>query len=204
MHDGDTGPNTGGMGAYCDGRILSDSSERDHGASDPSSDPAHARRRPAIHRISIRRFDDDSARTASVLEFNARLGDPETQVLMHRMQSDFVEALFAAAHGTLEGARISTGGPSPRCASFLLPTAIQARCERAMPSTGSMQVAHGNRFSRRNKTDQQCSDHVGRARAGRHSARRHARSRDSQHVRRSSTNPLRTACTTATDIGQKG
>jgi phosphoribosylamine--glycine ligase len=36
-----------------------------------------------------------------VLEFNARLGDPETQVLMHRMESDFVEPLFAAAHGTL-------------------------------------------------------------------------------------------------------
>jgi phosphoribosylamine--glycine ligase len=37
-----------------------------------------------------------------VLEFNARLGDPETQVLMHRMESDFVEPLFAAAHGTLD------------------------------------------------------------------------------------------------------
>ena len=37
-----------------------------------------------------------------VLEFNARLGDPETQVLMHRMESDFVDPLFAAAHGTLD------------------------------------------------------------------------------------------------------
>src|SRR6266403_1781459 len=36
-----------------------------------------------------------------VLEFNARLGDPETQVLMHRMESDFVESLHAAARGTL-------------------------------------------------------------------------------------------------------
>ena len=43
-----------------------------------------------------------TARGPKVLEFNARLGDPETQALMHRMQSDFVEPLFAAAHGTLD------------------------------------------------------------------------------------------------------
>ena len=38
-----------------------------------------------------------------VLEFNARLGDPETQALLHRMSSDFVPALNAAAHGDLAG-----------------------------------------------------------------------------------------------------
>jgi len=43
-----------------------------------------------------------TAQGPKVLEFNARLGDPETQVLMHRMESDFVEPLFAAAHGALD------------------------------------------------------------------------------------------------------
>jgi phosphoribosylamine--glycine ligase len=43
-----------------------------------------------------------TAQGPKVLEFNARLGDPETQVLMHRMESDFVQPLFAAAHGTLD------------------------------------------------------------------------------------------------------
>ena len=42
-----------------------------------------------------------------VLEFNARLGDPETQVLMHRMESDFMEALLAAAQGSLENVRLN-------------------------------------------------------------------------------------------------
>jgi phosphoribosylamine--glycine ligase len=42
-----------------------------------------------------------------VLEFNARLGDPETQVLMHRMESDFVEPLFAAAHATLDESELT-------------------------------------------------------------------------------------------------
>jgi phosphoribosylamine---glycine ligase len=36
-----------------------------------------------------------------VLEFNVRLGDPETQPLVHRMASDFVPALIAAANGEL-------------------------------------------------------------------------------------------------------
>src|SRR5262249_4193099 len=40
-----------------------------------------------------------------VLEFNVRLGDPETQPLMHRMASDFVPALDAAASGRLASCR---------------------------------------------------------------------------------------------------
>jgi phosphoribosylamine---glycine ligase len=43
-----------------------------------------------------------TAQGPKVVEFNARLGDPETQVLMHRMASDFVEPLFAVAQGTLD------------------------------------------------------------------------------------------------------
>jgi phosphoribosylamine--glycine ligase len=53
-----------------------------------------------------------TAEGPKVLEFNARLGDPETQVLMHRMASDFVEPLFAAAHGTLDSAQL-TWRPEP-------------------------------------------------------------------------------------------
>jgi phosphoribosylamine--glycine ligase len=53
-----------------------------------------------------------TAQGPKVLEFNARLGDPETQVLMHRMASDFVEPLFAAAHGILDNALL-TWRPEP-------------------------------------------------------------------------------------------
>jgi phosphoribosylamine--glycine ligase len=42
-----------------------------------------------------------------VLEFNCRLGDPETQVLMPRLDTDLLELLHAAAHGALEGADLS-------------------------------------------------------------------------------------------------
>ncbi|HEX5226481.1 MAG TPA: phosphoribosylamine--glycine ligase, partial [Bryobacteraceae bacterium] len=102
IHDGDQGPNTGGMGAYCDGRIL-----------DPFRQELVMAQviRPAIAQM---RADETpftgflyaglmmTAQGPKVVEFNARLGDPETQVLMHRMASDFVEPLFAAAHGALD------------------------------------------------------------------------------------------------------
>ena len=41
VHDGDTGPNTGGMGAYCDGRIVTPADSQ--GFSTPSSNPSSAR-----------------------------------------------------------------------------------------------------------------------------------------------------------------
>jgi phosphoribosylamine--glycine ligase len=48
-----------------------------------------------------------------VLEFNVRLGDPETQPLMHRMASDFLPALIAAASGELAGVKLEwRSGPS--------------------------------------------------------------------------------------------
>jgi phosphoribosylamine--glycine ligase len=42
-----------------------------------------------------------------VLEYNVRLGDPETQALMHGLDSDFAQALWAAAHGDLSGAALA-------------------------------------------------------------------------------------------------
>jgi phosphoribosylamine--glycine ligase len=47
-----------------------------------------------------------------VLEFNARFGDPETQVLMARLQGDLVEPLAAAAHGDLEGVSVELSDES--------------------------------------------------------------------------------------------
>lgn len=100
--DNDTGPNTGGMGAYTDGRILT---------------PAEARRvldtviLPVIEASGFAGFLYAglmmTAQGPKVLEFNVRLGDPETQPLMHRLDSPLGETLLAAAHpGGLAGARL--------------------------------------------------------------------------------------------------
>src|ERR1700685_4389988 len=102
VNEGDQGPNTGGMGAYCDGRIL-----------DPFSQElvmAHVIR-PAIAQMRAEGTPFTgflyaglmmTAEGPKVVEFNARLGDPDPQALMHRMASDFVEPLFSAAHGALD------------------------------------------------------------------------------------------------------
>ncbi len=62
-----------------------------------------------------------------VLEFNARLGDPETQAIMHRMDSDFAPVLRAAADGYLADAS-SNGNRRRVCAWFSPRRAIRAKC----------------------------------------------------------------------------
>src|SRR5260370_10868075 len=112
VHDGDTGPNTGGMGAYCDGRILDGFQKAEIMARviRPAIQHMRAEGRPFTGFLYAGVMM--TAHGPKVLEFNARLGDPETQVLMHRMASDFVEPLFAAAHGTLDGTQL-TWRPEP-------------------------------------------------------------------------------------------
>ena len=106
--DGDTGPNTGGMGAYCDGAILTEAQTRE------ILDRVIY---PTVERTRFTGFLYAgvmmTAGGPKLLEFNARLGDPETQPLMHRMASDFVPVLEAAADGRLAGAKLDwRNGPS--------------------------------------------------------------------------------------------
>src|ERR1700680_351858 len=102
VHDGDTGPNTGGMGAYCDGRILDEFHKSQILAQVIRPAVEHMRAEGHAFTGFLYAGLMMTRNGPMVLEFNARLGDPETQVLMHRMESDFVEPLFAAAHGTLD------------------------------------------------------------------------------------------------------
>ena len=99
--DGDTGPNTGGMGAYCDGRILS------------QTDAATVMRtviNPVIDATGFTGFLYAGLMMTNsgpkVLEFNVRLGDPETQPLMHRMGDGFGDTLMQAARGELGGTKL--------------------------------------------------------------------------------------------------
>jgi phosphoribosylamine--glycine ligase len=108
VFDGDTGPNTGGMGAYCDGAILTEAQTREilDGVIHPT---VEAMRFTGFLYAGLMM----TAAGPKVLEFNVRLGDPETQPLMHRMASDFVPALMAAATGELAGVKLEwRSGPS--------------------------------------------------------------------------------------------
>jgi phosphoribosylamine---glycine ligase len=103
VFNGDRGPNTGGMGAYCDVAILSAEQRSEIMATivQPTIDCMRA------DGILFTGFLYAGLMMTSggpkVLEFNARLGDPETQALMHRLDSDFAEVLYAAASGQLAG-----------------------------------------------------------------------------------------------------
>jgi len=101
--DGDTGPNTGGMGAYCDGRILT--SRESQRVLETIIEPAIAATGFTGFLYAGLMMTADGPR---VLEYNARLGDPETQALMHRLDdsTDFGDVLMCAANGTLAGAKL--------------------------------------------------------------------------------------------------
>ncbi len=99
VFDGDEGPNTGGMGAICDRRILS--SEQTGAIMDRIMEPA-------IYRMAEESTPFTGFLYAGlmmteegpkVLEFNTRLGDPETQALLYNFEGDLVELLQQSVAG---------------------------------------------------------------------------------------------------------
>lgn len=102
--DGDSGPNTGGMGAYSTATIVDDKM-RDW--------LVHHIAEPVIAGMKVEGAEYKgvlycglmmTARGPMVLEFNCRFGDPETQPILMRLESDLVEALEASV-----GGRVSEG-----------------------------------------------------------------------------------------------
>ena len=91
-----------------------------------------------------------------VLEFNVRLGDPETQPLMHRMESDFLPALVAASEGKLAGHTLawrpgpsvcvvlaSAGYPGPYETGKLIRGVHMAEAKGATVFQAGTRMAHG-------------------------------------------------------------
>jgi phosphoribosylamine---glycine ligase len=103
--DGDEGPNTGGMGAYSPVQLPVDAAELVERVHRPVIDEL-ARRGSAFVGCLFAglMLTPDGPK---VLEFNARFGDPETQVLMPRVEGDLLELLTAAALGDLSGTSVS-------------------------------------------------------------------------------------------------
>ncbi|MEM6909893.1 MAG: phosphoribosylamine--glycine ligase [Pseudomonadota bacterium] len=101
--EGDTGPNTGGMGAYSPAPVLTPALE--------------AKVIETIIQPTVAALRADGMPYSGVLyaglmltadgpkliEYNCRFGDPECQVLMMRLQSDLLELMLACAHGKLAG-----------------------------------------------------------------------------------------------------
>lgn len=104
--DGDTGPNTGGMGTYSPAEVVT---------------PALLARieseivRPSVDAIAAEGMEFRGTlfigimltpEGPRVIEYNTRFGDPETQVVLPRLNTDVLGLLWSAARGTLNGARL--------------------------------------------------------------------------------------------------
>jgi phosphoribosylamine--glycine ligase len=104
--EGDTGPNTGGMGAYCPAPVLTD------------EQLARVEREILVPIVDTLRREDIEYRGLlyaglmltpagpKVLEFNVRFGDPECQAILPRMKCDFAELCWRTATGTLDEASL--------------------------------------------------------------------------------------------------
>jgi phosphoribosylamine---glycine ligase len=106
--EGDTGPNTGGMGTYSPAEVVT---------------PALLERidreivRPSVNAIASEGIDYRGTlfigimltpEGPSVIEYNARFGDPETQVVLPRLETDVLALLWAATQGKLPSVTLTT------------------------------------------------------------------------------------------------
>ncbi len=107
LKDGDAGPNTGGMGAYSPAPVV--------------TADVHARAMREVILPAVRGMEKDGEPYTGflyaglmidaqghlkVLEFNCRLGDPETQPILMRLKSDLVDLINAAVDGRLDGVEL--------------------------------------------------------------------------------------------------
>lgn len=101
--DGDIGPNTGGMGAYSPARVLTPALEQQ--ALDEIVAPTIAAlAAEGIPYSGVLYAGLMLTRTGpKLIEYNARFGDPECQVLMMRLKSDLLDLMIATASGQLAG-----------------------------------------------------------------------------------------------------
>ena len=101
VNDGDQGPNTGGMGAYCPAPVMTDALKEKtvKEVLRPIVDALAKEGRPysgCLYAGLMIKGD-----SVKVVEFNARFGDPETQVVLPLLKSDLAEIMVACANGTL-------------------------------------------------------------------------------------------------------
>lgn len=99
--DGETGPNTGGMGAYSPVPVAGDDVVAEVMATAVEPTLAALRERGVDYRGVLYAGLVLTAAGPKVLEYNVRFGDPETQVVVPRLSSDLVELLAQAAAGEI-------------------------------------------------------------------------------------------------------
>jgi phosphoribosylamine--glycine ligase len=140
-YDGDTGPNTGGMGAYCPATIVD--AELLHRIEERVLVPTiHAMKRARrIFRGVLYAGLMLTHQGPKVLEFNVRFGDPECQPLLMRLQSDLVDVLGAVIDRRLHEIEPLVWDPRPSVCVVMASAGYPDEYQRGKPIRGLAEAA---------------------------------------------------------------
>jgi phosphoribosylamine--glycine ligase len=113
--EGDTGPNTGGMGVYTTDTLLEPAMQEWilHHIAQPTIQGMAEEDTPFVGVLYVGLMM--TARGPQVLEFNARFGDPETQAILMRLESDLIEAMEACVDGRLSDTELRWAPGASAC-----------------------------------------------------------------------------------------
>jgi len=135
-HDGDTGPNTGGMGAYCPAPLVDD--EKLHWIEEHVLVPTvHAMKRDKRPFSGILYAGlMMTYQGPKVLEYNVHFGDPECQPLLMRLKTDLVDILEAAIEGRLDRIGPLEWDPRPAVCVVMASEGYPGSYEKGRPIRG--------------------------------------------------------------------
>ena len=140
-HDGDRGPNTGGMGAYSPTPLVTDQ---------VMQSVEEKILVPTVHQMKRSRRPFRGVLYAGlmitkhgikVLEYNVRFGDPECQPLMMRLQSDLVDVLEATVDGRLDEVQPMQWDPRPSVCVVMASEGYPSNYEKGRPIRGLEEAA---------------------------------------------------------------
>ncbi|AWB43394.1 phosphoribosylamine--glycine ligase [Paenibacillus sp. CAA11] len=136
VFDGDQGPNTGGMGTYSplphiDDAIIQEAVET---IVKPTAKAMVAEDRPFRGVLFAGLMITPDGKSKAI-EFNARFGDPETQVVLPRLKSDLLEVFLAAVNGTLDQIELEWSKQSAVCVVLASP-GYPSSYPKGLPITG--------------------------------------------------------------------
>ncbi len=135
-YDGDRGPNTGGMGAFSPSALMTDALQADVMARiiRPTVAAMHAAGTPfkGVLYAGLMLTKDGP----KLLEYNARFGDPECQILMLRMESDILPLLMAVAEGRLDDCTPPSWSSGAAATIVMAAKGYPGAYEKGAPITG--------------------------------------------------------------------
>lgn len=135
VNEGDTGPNTGGMGAYSPAPIL---------PKEKYEETAEMCIKPILKHLAAKGEPFKGVLYAglmytengpSVLEYNVRFGDPECQPLLMRLETDLLEIMFACIDGKLDQVKV-TSTPQTACGVVIAAEGYPGSYPKGMEVTG--------------------------------------------------------------------